>query len=65
MTQDQQAIEEARQAGFDIALLELNLALTPAERWRQHGLALEMAAELQQARRVDDAKLRPTPSPSR
>ncbi len=65
MNSHDQAIEDARRAGFDMDLLDSNLALLPAERWRQHNLALEMAFELQQARPVRDAKLRPTPSPSR
>ena len=60
-----QAIEDARRAGFDLNLIDCNLALTPEERWRQHNLALEMALELQQARPIRDAKLRPTPAPSR
>jgi hypothetical protein len=57
-------IEEAREAGFDIDMLESNLALTPEERWRQHNLALAMAFELQQARPIRDAKLRPAPAPT-
>ncbi|MSU48761.1 MAG: hypothetical protein EXS37_06695 [Opitutus sp.] len=60
-----QAIEDARRAGFDMDLLDSNLALPPAERWRQHNLALEMALELQQARPVRDAKLRPPAAPTR
>ena len=59
------AVEDARRAGFDIDLIESNLALSPEERWRQHNLALEMAFELQQARIVRDAKLRPAPAPTR
>lgn len=58
-------IEEARKAGFDIDMLESNLALTPEERWRQHNLALAMAFELQKARLIRDAKLRRTASPTR
>ncbi len=42
-------LEEARRAGFDLDLLDSNLALSPEERWRRHDLALEMALELQQA----------------
>jgi hypothetical protein len=60
----EQAIEAARAAGFDLDLLDSNLALPPEERWRQHNLALEMALELQQARPVRDPGLRPSPSPS-
>lgn len=59
------AIAAAERAGFDIAMLESNLALTPAERWRQHNLALAMALELQQARPVHDPRLRSSPAPSR
>ena len=51
------AVEEARRAGFDIDLIESNLAISPEERWRQHNLALEMALELQQARIARDARL--------
>jgi hypothetical protein len=43
MNPHDQAIEDARRAGFDMELLDSNLALPPAERWRQHNLALEMA----------------------
>jgi hypothetical protein len=65
MNPHDQAIEDARRAGFDLDLIDSNLALTPEERWRQHNLALEMALELQQARPIRDAKLRPAPAPSR
>jgi hypothetical protein len=65
MNRHEQAIEDARRAGFDMDLLDSNLALTPAERWRQHNLALEMALELQQARPVRDPKLRPAPASPR
>jgi hypothetical protein len=58
-------VEAARRAGFDPALLDSNLALTPEERWRQHSLALQMALELQQARLVHDPRLRPPASPAR
>ncbi len=51
------ATEAAARAGFDINLLECNLALTVEERWRQHSLALDMALELQQARKNRDSGL--------
>jgi len=57
-----QAIEAAAKAGFDINLIECNLALSVEERWRQHNLALQMALELQAARLERDARLRPTPA---
>ena len=59
------AIAAAEKAGFDINLIDSNLALSPAERWRQHSLALEMALELQQARLIRHARLQSTPAPSR
>ena len=61
MSSTSDAIEEARRAGFDMDLLDTNLALTPEERMRQHDLALEFVLELQQARAARDAKLQPTP----
>lgn len=60
-----QAIEAAQQAGFDLSLVDANLALPIEERWRQHNLALEMALELQQARLARDTRLRSTPAPAR
>jgi hypothetical protein len=59
------AVEEARQAGFDIDLIESNLALSPVERWRQPQLALDMALELQQARIARDARFQPPTAPPR
>lgn len=62
-TDDQAAIEAAEKAGFDVGLIESNLALSPAERWRQHSLALEMVFEMQQARLNRDTRLQsPTAS---
>ncbi|HVS53263.1 MAG TPA: hypothetical protein VHD62_12980 [Opitutaceae bacterium] len=58
-------IAAARRAGFDLNLLDSNLALTPEERWRQHNLALEMALELQQGRFIRDPGLRPAASSAR
>jgi len=59
------AIEEARRAGFDVDLLDTNLALSPAERWRQHDTALEFVLELEHARIARDAKLQPAPATAR
>lgn len=59
------ALKAAEKAGFDLSLLESNLALSPAERWRQHSLALDMALELQQARLIRDPRLQPASPPSR
>jgi hypothetical protein len=43
------AIEAARRAGFDIDLLESNLALTPEERAMRHASALELMLALREA----------------
>jgi len=58
-------IEEARRAGFDINLIEINLSLTPEERWRQHDMALAVILELEEARKARDAGLQATPRTSR
>lgn len=52
-----QAIEEARQAGIDLDLLDSNLALSVKERWEQHDSALDLVLKLQAARKEFDAKL--------
>ena len=59
------AIEEALHAGFDLNLIEINLLLTPEERWRQHDMALEVVLELEKARMVRDAKLQEAPRATR
>jgi hypothetical protein len=59
------AIEEARQAGFDLNLIEINLSLTPEERWRQHDMALDVILELEKARMARDAGLQTTSGTTR
>lgn len=59
MNPDEAAIEEARKAGFDLDLIDTNLSLSVAERWRQHDAALELALALEQARKNRDAGLQP------
>ena len=49
MNPHDQAIEEARRAGFDLNLIDCNLALAPEERALRHDMALEMAQELRKA----------------
>jgi len=44
-------IAEAEKAGFDLNLIELNLALTPAGRVEQHQSALDLVLELEAARK--------------
>jgi hypothetical protein len=51
------ALDEARQAGIDLDLLDANLALTVAERWEQHQAALELALLLEAAGRAKHEKL--------
>jgi hypothetical protein len=64
-SETESAVEEARRAGFDLDLIESNLALTPEERWRQHDLALAMVLELEQARILRDSRLQPAPASPR
>jgi hypothetical protein len=59
------AIEEARRAGFNLNLIEMNLSLLPEERWRQHDMALDVILELEEARMARDAKLQAAPPTSR
>ncbi len=47
--QQQQALDEARKAGIDLDLLDLNLSLSVAERWRQHDEALALVEKLEAA----------------
>ena len=42
-------VEEARRAGFDLNLIEMNLSTTPGERWGQHDMALEIILKLEDA----------------
>jgi len=65
MTNPEQAIEEARQAGIDLDLLDANLALSVKERWSQHDAALELALKLEQAGKDRNAKLQPTAATAR
>ncbi|MBS0631268.1 MAG: hypothetical protein JSS11_05100 [Verrucomicrobia bacterium] len=51
------AIEAARNAGFDIDLIDTNLALPVEERWRQHNMALEILLKFERARVERDARL--------
>lgn len=58
-----QAIEAAEKAGFDISLIECNLALTPEERLLRHDSALELAQALRKAgelHRAQSASVTPT-----
>ena len=53
------AIEAARRAGFDLDLLDSNLALSPEERVLRHDSALELVQALKKAKAAYD-KLAPT-----
>ena len=57
-----QALEEARQAGIDLDLLDTNLALSVKERWEQHDGALALALKLQTAGKLKDARLQSSAS---
>ena len=60
MNEADPAIDEARRAGFDLNLIEINLGLSVEERWRQHDGALKLLLELERARIERDARLQPT-----
>lgn len=51
MDQQRQALDAARAAGIDLDLLDLNLSLSVAERWRQHDEALALVEQLEAARK--------------
>ena len=57
MANQQDPIEEAEKAGFDLSLMNANLALTHEERARQHDQALALVLEFDRIRR--ERKLRP------
>lgn len=65
MEQDQHLIEEAEKAGFDLALIDASLALTPEQRVRQHDRALALVLELDRVRKERDAKSQRSSDPSR
>ena len=63
--QQQQALVEAQQAGIDLNLLDLNLSLSVAERWRRHDEALALVVQLETARKLRDDTLQPAPAAHR
>jgi hypothetical protein len=46
---DDKAIEEARRAGLDLNLIDLNLELSPEQRVLKHDAALELMLECRKA----------------
>ncbi len=54
------ALIEAERGGIDLELLESNLRLSVAERWRQHDAALNLALRLQAAKRDSDERFERT-----
>lgn len=48
-------IAEARQAGFDLSLVEASLALSPEQRAEQHDAALALVLEFDRIRQTRDA----------
>lgn len=65
MNKTEQIFEEARCAGIDLDLLDTNLALSVAERWRQHDAAVNLAVKLESAMKVRDAGLQYTTEKAR
>jgi hypothetical protein len=59
MVPDNELLEQAREAGIDLDLIDTNLALRVEERWRQHDGALRFILKLQEAKAAHDAGLQP------
>ena len=57
MNDTEQILEDARWAGIDLDLIDTNLALSVAERWRQHDAAVNLAVKLEEAMKTRDAGL--------
>lgn len=57
MDDAEKVIAEAEQAGFDLSLMELSLALTPEERVLHHAAALRFAMDLRAAGEAHYAQL--------
>lgn len=60
MVPDNELLEQARDAGTDLDLIDTNLALRVEDRWRQHDGALRFILKLQEAKAAHDAGLQPT-----
>jgi hypothetical protein len=60
MVLDNALLEEAREAGIDLDLIDTNLALRVEDRWQQHDGALRFILKLQEAKAAHDAGLQPT-----
>lgn len=60
MVLDNALLEEAREAGIDLDLIDTNLALRVEDRWQQHDGALRFILKLQEAKAAYDAGLQPT-----
>ena len=59
MDNPDQAIEEARRAGIDLALLDSNLALSPEQRVLRHESARELMLALKEAGAAYEKSARP------
>ena len=60
MVLDNALLEEAREAGIDLDLIDTNLALRVEDRWQQHDGALRFILKLQEAKAAHDSGLQPT-----
>ena len=60
MVLDNALLQEAREAGIDLDLIDTNLALRVEDRWQQHDGALRFILKLQEAKAAHDAGLQPT-----
>jgi len=60
MVLDNALLEEARESGIDLDLIDTSLALRVEDRWQQHDGALRFILKLQEAKAAHDAGLQPT-----
>ena len=60
MVLDNALLEQAREAGIDLDLIDTNLALRVEDRWQQHDGALRFILKLQEAKAAHDSGLQPT-----
>jgi len=64
MNESEKAIAEAENAGFDLSLVDSNLALTVEQRMLHHDSALEFVQQLRKAGAVKYASVAPSaPTP--
>lgn len=54
--EDLDPAQRAKEAGFDMSLIDLSLSLTPEQRAEEHQKALDLVWEIEKAKLVHDEK---------